>query len=419
MSLKLLHTADWHLGQTFFGYDRDDEQEAFLTWLTQTIGEEAIDVLLIAGDVFDVANPSAAAQRRFYQFLSRLHTHYPHLQVLVIGGNHDSAARLEAPVPLLEALHTQIVGAVKRTDSGTIDLDALLLPLRNKAGEIAAYGLLVPYLRQGDYPAVDTTSDDDTAGYVQGVARLYKQLFEYANQKRESGQALVALGHLHATGAALSDDDRSERVLVGGLESVPVNAFSEQLAYTALGHIHKAQRVGGRDNVRYAGSPLPMSFSEQHYKHQVVLVTLEGETATDVRALSVPVHVPLLRVPQQAEAPEQVLEALQALPDRVPDDQPGRYPYLEVRVLLTEPHPSFRHLVEEALQSKAVRLTAIVPSYPQWATTDSTSGPQTYQELQQIQPTDMLRYAFERQYNCAMPDHFESMFNTILREIEP
>ena len=92
MSLKLLHTADWHLGQTFFGYDRDDEQEAFLTWLTQTIGEEAVDVLLIAGDVFDVANPSAAAQRRFYQFLSRLHTHYPHLQVLVIGGNQIGRA---------------------------------------------------------------------------------------------------------------------------------------------------------------------------------------------------------------------------------------------------------------------------------------------------------------------------------------
>ena len=105
---------------------------------------------------------------------------------------------------------------------------------------------------------------------------MYRQLYDYADSQRQPGEALFAMGHLHATGAELSEDDRSERTIMGGLESISVEAFNEDLAYTALGHIHKAQRVGGRESVRYAGSPLPMSFSEQHYHHQVVAFTLEN-----------------------------------------------------------------------------------------------------------------------------------------------
>ena len=102
MSLKIIHTADWHLGQTFFGYDRDEEHEAFLSWLIDILTLRQTDVLLIAGDVFDVANPSAAAQRRFFRFLREANRRNPQLQIVIIAGNHDSAARLEAPIPLLE-----------------------------------------------------------------------------------------------------------------------------------------------------------------------------------------------------------------------------------------------------------------------------------------------------------------------------
>ena len=129
MSLKIIHTADWHLGQTFFGYDRDEEHEAFLSWLIDILTLRQTDVLLIAGDVFDVANPSAAAQRRFFRFLREANRHNPQLQIVIIAGNHDSAARLEAPIPLLEELNTSIVGVVPRTDLCKIDFDSLLIPL--------------------------------------------------------------------------------------------------------------------------------------------------------------------------------------------------------------------------------------------------------------------------------------------------
>ena len=190
MALKLIHTADWHLGQTFFGYDREAEHEAFLGFLTNLLVERQTDVLLIAGDVFDVTNPSAGAQRRFYRFLREANRLNPGLQIVIIAGNHDSAIRLEAPNPLLEELNTSIVGIVGRTDSGEIDLASLVVPLRNRAGEREALCLAVPFLRQGDYPAVPEGEPDS---YVAGIGRMYRRLYAYADARRNPGEAIVAL----------------------------------------------------------------------------------------------------------------------------------------------------------------------------------------------------------------------------------
>lgn len=414
MSLKIIHTADWHLGQTFFGYDREEEHDAFLNWLAGTLAQQQTDVLLIAGDVFDVANPSASAQRRFFHFLKEANRRNPQLQVIVIAGNHDSAARLEAPVPLLEELNTSIVGIVRRTECGEIDFDSLLIPLYNKNKEREGWCLTVPYLRQGDYPASEETHDT----YLAGINRMYRSLYDFADARRQPGEALIAMGHLHATGAELSDDDRSERIIMGGLESVSADTFDEGLAYTALGHIHKAQRLGGRDNLRYSGSPLPMSFSETNYRHQVVAFTVENGCLSEVAPVPIPLLTPLHRIPEQPASPSEVLQRLGELPaaDAENSDDPCRWPYVEVRVLMTEPDPGFRHRVEEALAGKAVRLTSIVPSYPKREGDDSVRA-LTYSDLQRIDPLDMLRHAFTNKYGSELPEDIESLFNSVMREV--
>ena len=380
MSLKIIHTADWHLGQTFFGYDRDEEHEAFLSWLIDILTLRQTDVLLIAGDVFDVANPSAAAQRRFFRFLREANRRNPQLQIVIIAGNHDSAARLEAPIPLLEELNTSIVGAVPRTDLCKIDFDSLLIPLYNKEGKREAICLAVPYLRQGDYPASKEGKDT----YVEGVTRMYRQLYE--------------------------------RTIMGGLESISVEAFNEDLAYTALGHIHKAQRVGGRESVRYAGSPLPMSFSEQHYHHQVVAFTLENGCLSDLEAVPIPLRTALHRIPAEPASPAEVLLSLSNLPLAKEGADRSLWPYLEVQVLLTEPDPGFRHRVEEALADKAVRLTSIIPSYPK-KEGEEDSRPFSYTDLQKIAPLDMLRHTFTNRFGGDLPEELEKMFNDVMREV--
>lgn len=414
MSLKIIHTADWHLGQTFFGYDREEEHDVFLNWLVDTLAAQQTDVLLIAGDVFDVANPSAAAQRRFFHFLKEANRRNPHLQIVVIAGNHDSAARLESPIPLLEELNTSIVGIIRRTETGEIDFNSLVIPLYNKEKKREAWCLAVPYLRQGDYPVSEETHDT----YIAGINRMYRQLYDYADARRQPGEALVAMGHLHATGAELSDDDRSERIIMGGLESVSSDTFDEGLAYTALGHIHKAQRIGGRENLRYSGSPLPMSFSEKNYRHQVVAVTIDNGCLSEVEPVPVPLLVDLHRIPEQPLSPEEVIVRLAELPacEEGDSENPNRWPYIEVRVLLTEPDPGFRHRVEETLADKAVRLTSIVPSYPKREEED-TARPLSYSDLQRIDPLDMLKHAFTSKYGGELPEDIESLFKDVMREV--
>lgn len=411
MALRIIHTADWHLGQLFFGYDRDAEQEVFLSWLAALLAEREADVLLIAGDVFDVANPSAAAQRRFYHFLKEANRLNPGLQILVIAGNHDSAVRLEAPNPLFEEFHTRVVGNIKRKTDGTIDFDALLCPLCNRSGRREAWCLAVPFLRQGDYPAPEEIPDT----YVAGVGRLYRQLYAYAATRRQPGEALLAMGHLHASGAELSQDDRSERVIMGGLESVSADVFDAGLAYTALGHIHKAQQVGGLGKIRYAGSPLAMSFSEAHYRHQVVEVRLDGSGPVAIDSVAIPQTVPLWRVPEEAAAPDEVLARLAELPG-ITDGKRDFWPFLEVRVWLTEPDPGFRHRVEEVLEKKAVRLTSIVPVYPERKAAEH-AGPLSYGDLQRIDPLAMLEHAFEQKYGSDLPEEIAGLFKEVVREV--
>ncbi len=415
MSLKIIHTADWHLGQTFFGYDREEEHDSFLSWLVEALKEHEADVLLVSGDVFDVANPSASAQRRFYAFLREALRRTPHLQIVITAGNHDSAARLESPLPLLEEFNTRVVGVVRRTAEGVIDFDALTIPLYNKEGKREAWCLAVPYLRQGDYPA----SEEAQSTYAAGIGRMYRQLYDYADARRENGEAIVAMGHLHATGAELTDDDPGERVIKGGLESVSSDAFNPGLAYTALGHIHKAQQIGGRNNVCYSGSPLPMSFSEKNYHHRVMLVTVEEGQLAAIEALEIPLLVPLRRVPERPLSPAEVLEKLNELPlvEENKDVPQSLWPYVEVRVLLTEPDLGFRQRVEEALTGKAVRLTAILTSYPSHENGGADGRESPYGDLRQIDPLQILKDAFFGKYGGELPGDIESLFNEVIREV--
>ncbi len=406
--IRILHTADWHLGQTFFGYDRTQEHEHFLDWLAGVLTKNKIDVLIVAGDVFDVSNPSAASQRMFYRFIHRVTTENPRLQLVVVAGNHDSAARLESPLPLLQEMRTEIKGIVRK-QNGKIDYEHLLVELKNAAGEVEALCLAVPFLRQGDYPVVETEGNP----YAEGVKELYARLLKYALKKRTDGQALVAVGHLLATGSEIAEKDHSERIIIGGLESVSPESFPEQIVYTALGHIHKAQRVSGRENIRYAGSPLPMSFAEKHYHHGVVKVTLDEGWAVEIEKLEYPPLVRLLSIPAtEAAAPDEVLDELRGL--ELPEDEP--MPYLEVKVKLSEPEPMLRQQVEEILEGKPVRLARIVSFYRQ-AAEGSVEEEVLTAGLQEMNPLQIVKATFENSYQTEMPEELVNLFQEACRTI--
>lgn len=362
--MKLLHTSDWHLGQSLHQFERSFEHAQFLAWLLDTLVAEQVDVLLIAGDVFDSSNPSAASQSQLYTFLTQARKQLPLLNIVMTAGNHDAPARLEAPAPFLALLEAVVIGLVARRNgehdgSGlAIDLDRVVVPLKDAAGQVGAWCIAMPFLRPSDLPRIGGASDQ----YAAGIAALYAQAYEFANKKRRPEQAIIALGHCHISGGSVSKDSE-RRIVIGGVEALSSTIFAPGISYVALGHLHLAQKIGGDATRRYCGSPLPMSFSEINYPHQVVVVELAGQTVLDTREIRIPRSVELLCVPKHAAPVDEVLAQLQAL--ELADLPEPQWPYLLVRVRLSQPEPDLRAQIQGALDGKPVRLVRIETSTAQ------------------------------------------------------
>lgn len=393
--MRLLHTSDWHLGQTLHNYERGYEHQRFLDWLLDTLVAEQVDVLLVAGDVFDNANPSAASQKQLYVFLQQARARRPALQLIVIAGNHDSAGRLEAPAPLLAGYGTHMLGHIVRDEAGQIDLERMLLPLTGASGDIEAWCLAVPFLRPGDVPKLPAGSGQDA--YLGGIAMLYRQLADLALARRAPGQAIVAMGHCHMVGGEMSNDSE-RRIVIGGTEMLPSGIFDPAIAYAALGHLHLAQEVGKQRHVRYSGSPIPLSFAEVNYRHQVLCIDLAGEQLQGVRTIDVPRAVPLLRVPDKPAPVAEVLAQLAALD--LPDAPAEAQPFLEVRVRLDAPEPGLRTRIEAALDGKPVRLAKIETSS---AARSTAIESMTLDQLGQLQPDEIFRRLYQQKFGKEAP----------------
>lgn len=402
--MRLLHTSDWHLGQTFHQFERTGEHQRFLDWLLATLEAEAIDALLIAGDIFDTANPSAAAQSMLYRFLTEAHRRQPDLDIVLTAGNHDSPGRLEAPAPLLSLFNAKVVGLVKR-EAPESALEDLVHPLRNRDGQISAWCIAMPFLRPADVPRVDTEND----ACMGGVAALYRQAFELAKARQTPGQAIIAMGHCHMTGCETSDESE-RRIVIGGAEALSASIFDDAIAYVALGHLHLPQKIKGNATRRYSGSPLPMSFSEIHYPHQVLVVDLEGETVAGVREIRVPRSVDLIRVPTTPRPLAEVLAALSAL--ELPDRPEAEWPYLQVRVQLTQPEPGLRTQIDAALTGKPIRLARIETSFPK--NPDRAASPMiSIDELNALAPADFFEKLYQHRYDEAPPPELMRAFNEL------
>ena len=401
--MKIIHTADWHLGNTFHGHDRHDEQAYFLDHLVDLLKDEQPDALLIAGDVFDTSNPSAAAEKLFFDFLSHATAEVDGLQIVVVAGNHDSAARLEAPSAMLSTHRVFVRGTVQRLPSGEVNYTRNLIPLRQRSNDrVGALCLAVPFLRACDYPA--------GLAPAEGVTHFFRHLREAATEHRYAGVPLVAVAHFYAAGADICTDEHSERLVVGGQECVDVARLPRGVAYTALGHIHKAQRVAGRDDVRYAGSVLPLSFSERTYRHGVVRVEIDGMGHVTTESIGLPLLRPLLSLPANGvSSADEMFRAIARLPKQQEGDLGAGWPYLEMKILETQPEPTLVSRLLDALADRAVHFCRVVRSVPA-ARDNEPSAITTTDELAAIQPAELARRIFAERYHSPMPHELETLF---------
>ena len=282
--MKIIATSDWHLGNLFHGNDRLPEHKHFLKWLLEQIAEQKPDALLIAGDIFDNGNPSAAAQTVYYEFLADATQLCPNMQVIITAGNHDSASRLEAPRPLLTRYHVEIRGNIRKIwtngESGNEEeetgghwiysFDDLIIPVTNEQGEEVII-LAVPFLRS------DVVQN---ASYSQGVNDFLRELTALARQKHP-GKKCIMMAHMYAKGSDIAKQDASEKIIIGGQEEVDLEGWTDHPDYMTCGHIHKRQHIWNTDWARYTGSVLPMSFAEKDYTHGIDLITIEDEEDLD------------------------------------------------------------------------------------------------------------------------------------------
>lgn len=421
--MRILHTSDWHLGQTLHQYERGHEHARFLDWLLGTLESEKVDALLIAGDIFDNTNPSAASQQQLYRFLQQARVRVPHLAIVMTAGNHDSPGRIEAPGPLLSLLDASAIGSVgpltRSADGSALSapLERLIVPLRDATGQVAAWCIALPFLRPADLPRVEKDAGDADEGgdaYLAGMAELHRRAWQLAAVKRTSGQAVIAMGHCHLRGGQVSEESE-RKLVVGGSEILPGALFDPGIAYVALGHLHLAQRVGGDETRRYCGSPLPLSFSEVDYPHQVLLVELEGEAVASVRELRVPRAVDLLRVPAQPAPLQQALQQLAALD--LPDRPEAEQPYLQVRVLLERPEPGLRAQIEEAIADKPVRLVRIETRHARSGEAEAAPTV-TVEELAALAPADFFGRLYRHRFGSEPESELMQAFGELLQQAQ-
>ncbi len=294
--MRILHTSDWHLGRSLYGRKRYEEFTAFLDWLSQTIEDQSIDVLLVAGDVFDTSTPSNRVQELYYRFLSKI-SNSSCKHVIVIGGNHDSPSFLNAPRELLQALNVYVVGSM------TEPLDDEVIILR-KDEQPEAIVCAVPYLRDKDIRTVEPgeTIDDKNAKLVEGLKQHYADVCGIAvHQQTELEIAgnghipIIAMGHLFTKGGKILDGDGVRDLYVGSLTHVGEDSFPSSIDYLALGHLHVPQSVGDTEHIRYSGSPIPMGFGEAAQTKKVVLVEIMSDKPA-IQEIDVPCFQQLVRI---------------------------------------------------------------------------------------------------------------------------
>ena len=299
--MRILHTSDWHLGQKFMAQSRDAEQQMALDWLLEQIQTEQPDVLVVAGDIYDVSNPPVSAEEMYYQFLTRL-THTQCRCVVIVGGNHDSPYRLNAPRGLLRALNMYVVGAA------TANAADELVRLTREDGSTEAIIAAVPFLRERDFDGITVAgenADDRILRIQQGIVSHYEQV---ADAIGDFDGPVIATGHLFAKGASTHEDQQN--IYLGNLDNIAAEAFPKRFNYIALGHIHRMQIVGKKNHIRYCGALIPLSFSERTDKKGILIADFDQKGLVDVREVPTPIFRKLVTIKGSLQDVEQQLTHL-------------------------------------------------------------------------------------------------------------
>lgn len=339
--MRIIHTSDWHLGQYFYTKSRATEHRAFLQWLIQCINEHNVDVVIVAGDIFDTGTPPSYARELYNRFVVDIQA--TGCQLIILAGNHDSVAVLNESSQLLSCLNTRVIA------EPLDDYDSAIITLRDKQGQPAALLAAVPFIRPRDLltSQAGQSSFEKQQALINAISGYYHTLFQRAEQQRYQGNRylpVIMTGHLTIVGASQSSSERE--IYIGTLDAFPASGFPAA-DYIALGHIHRSQIVGGKPAIRYSGSPIPLSFDEANQQKNVLLIEFADHDSPDtvsppqITPLAIPLFQPMALIKGSMDEISQQLRHYQQLP------QTETLPvWLDIEVITSDYLPDIQRKIE-------------------------------------------------------------------------
>jgi len=343
--MRFLHTSDWHLGMRLYGMDRKEEHSYFLNWLLNQIKNLNIEVLLITGDIFDTSNPPQDALQMYYQFLSEVSKIKTCKSVVIIGGNHDSANVLNAPKELLKALNIHVVGC----STGNIEDEIIFIGQKDLPEAIVC---AVPFLRDKDlrYFIAGETTEEKEKRLKNAITTHYRNTYIHIQPYMDKNPVLIATGHLFAVGSTTSESEKM--IHVGNLGQVEAHHFPEAFQYIALGHIHRPQKIGNKEHIRYSGSPIPLSFTELEETKQIILIDAEQNSSPKLTFIPIPQYRKLQRIKGDLNEVKRILSELS-------HDKNEPTLWIEITVVLSQQELQINKTLKELVKHKNIQILAV------------------------------------------------------------
>ena len=385
--MRILHTADWHIGHRLYEQPRIEEHRQFLDWLLTTLQENAIDVLLVAGDIFDSALPSSEATDLYYQFLFRLYRE-THTHAVITAGNHDSPMRLAAPREFLRMGRIHVVGLASEAAACVVNL-----PSENPSVSIAA----VPYLSENELSHISFETEPERAErYRERLKTFYRQCVECMPPELPK----ILMGHLFVHGGRVGDSERN--IQIGGATAMQISDFPDGVAYVALGHLHRPHTISGASYpVQYAGSPLPLRFNEANYTKKVYLLDVPTAGDVQVEEIEVPVFKELCTVTGNLNE----VRSAAMLPE-----WDGKY--IQIQLTLDRPEVGISDEIREMFDQRGGDVLSVEVELP--AQTKRQEIP--IEDMQQ--PTEIFEQFYKEKFSDSPDELMTETFNELLQLVE-
>ncbi|WP_338561568.1 exonuclease subunit SbcD [Erwinia sp. E_sp_B04_7] len=402
--MRIIHTSDWHLGQFFYTKSRAPEHQAFTDWLLEQAVAHHVDAIIVAGDIFDTGSPPSYARELYNRFVVNLQQ--TGCQLVVLGGNHDSVATLNESRELLACLNTRVIA------SASDDISQQVLLLNKRDGEPGALLCAIPFLRPRDITTSQAgqSGRDKQQSLLTAITQHYQRCWQAAREMREKLNLtlpIIATGHLTTVGVTKSDAVRD--IYIGTLDAFPAQAFPPA-DYIALGHIHRAQRIGGTEHIRYSGSPIPLSFDELGKEKSVFLVDFADGKLIQVEPLAIPLFQPMQMIKGALEEIEQQLAAIPARDD-------GKVVWLDIEISTQSWLNDLQRRIQELTQALPVEVVLLRRSREQREKAIDRHNNETLSELS-AQEVFSRRLALVENEKPERQARATELFNLTLAEID-